>query len=314
MATLKYGNGGVKYDQATVQSGTFTKITSSQAVITTFDGWTITGNGSFSLSNGAITGGTISSYSINRPGGELYASMSGLSLSVSTYNSYANRGDGLGLFKYVLSGNDTITGGSGNDTFLSTSGSDFYSGGAGTDIVYYSGARSSYTVSKSTTSTSMTVSKPNTFSVDGLASDIERMHFTDNKAIAFDIEGVAGQAYRMYQAAFDRKPDAGGLGFWIATMDIGASLTDVAAGFANSQEFKNLYGAAPTNAELVTRLYQNVLDRAPDAQGFQYWTGLLDSGKLAVKDVMVGFSESPENKAAVVGSISGGMEYNLWLG
>ncbi|HYD60227.1 MAG TPA: DUF4214 domain-containing protein [Noviherbaspirillum sp.] len=66
------------------------------------------------------------------------------------------------------------------------------------------------------------------------------------------------------------------------------SLADVAAGFANSQEFKNLYGASPTNAELVTRLYQNVLHRAPDSGGFQHWTGLLDSGQLAVKDVMVG--------------------------
>ncbi|HYD60228.1 MAG TPA: hypothetical protein VEC35_07730 [Noviherbaspirillum sp.] len=47
--------------------------------------------------------------------------MSGLSLSVSTYNNYANRGDGVGLFKHVLSGNDSTSGATGNDTFLSTS-------------------------------------------------------------------------------------------------------------------------------------------------------------------------------------------------
>lgn len=314
MATLIYGNGGIKYDSATVQSGMFTKITSSQVVITTTDGWAITGYGSFNLSGGSITGGTITGYSVTRPDGQLYASMSGLSLSVSTYNSYASRGDGLGLFKYVLSGNDSMSGGTGNDTFLSTSGYDFYSGGSETDIVYYTTTRASHTVTKNTANNTMTVSKPFTSAVDSLDKTIERIHFADNKGVAFDVDGVAGQAYRMYQAAFDRKPDVGGLGFWIATMDIGASLTDVAAGFAGSQEFKNLYGAAPTNAELVTRLYQNVLDRAPDAEGFQYWTGLLDSGKLAVKDVMVGFSESTENKAAVVGSISGGIEYNIWLG
>lgn len=314
MATLLYGNGGIKYDYASVQSGTFTKITSSQVVITTTEGWAITGYGSFNLSNGSITGGTITAYSVHRPDGQLYVSMSSISLSVSTYNSYANRGDGLGLFKYVLSGNDATSGGTGNDTFLSTSGYDFYYGGSGTDIVYYTTTRASHTVTKNTADNTMTVSKPYTSAVDSLDKTVERIHFADNKAVAFDVEGVAGQAYRMYQAAFDRKPDADGLGFWIATMDNGTNIYEVASGFANSQEFKNLYGAAPTNAELVTRLYQNVLDRAPDAEGFQYWTGLLDTGKLAVKDVMVGFSESAENKAAVVGSITSGIEYNLWLG
>ncbi|HYD60230.1 MAG TPA: DUF4214 domain-containing protein [Noviherbaspirillum sp.] len=314
MATVLYGNGGIKYDYASVQSGMFTKVTSSQVVITTTEGWAITGYGNFNLSNGSITGGTITAYSVNRPDGQLYVSVSGLSLSVSTYNNYANRGDGLGLFKHILSGNDSTSGGTGNDTFLSTSGYDFYYGGGGTDIVYYATTRASHTITKNTTNNTMTVSKPFTSAVDSLDKTVERIHFADNKAVAFDVDGTAGQVYRMYQAAFDRKPDVGGLGLWIATMESGMSLADVAAGFANSQEFKNLYGASPTTAELVTRLYQNVLHRAPDSGGFQHWTGLLDSGQLAVKDVMVGFSESLENKAAVMGSISGGMEYNLWLG
>ena len=313
MATLKYGNGGIKYDQATVQTGTYTSITSSQVVITTTEDWQIIGSGSFSLSGGSITGGTITGYGIYKSDGALYASMTGLSLSVSTYDSYVSRGDGLGLFKSVLTGNDTITGGNGNDSFLASSGGDFYNGGAGIDTVVYTGTRASHTVTKTSGSATITVNKPNTLATDALV-DVDRLQFSDNKVIAFDIENIAGQAYRMYQAAFDRKPDAGGLGYWIAAMDKGASLSDVAAGFMNSQEFKNLYGTSPTNAELVTRLYQNVLDRAPDSGGFAYWTGLLDSKQRTTMDVMIGFSESPENKAAVLGSISGGMEYNLWLG
>lgn len=33
--------------------------------------------------------------------------------------------------------------------------------------------------------------------------------------VSFDINGPAGQVYRIYQAAFNRKPDLPGLGFWI---------------------------------------------------------------------------------------------------
>jgi hypothetical protein len=35
------------------------------------------------------------------------------------------------------------------------------------------------------------------------------------RAVALDVDGAAGQAYRLYQAAFDRAPDKNGLGYWI---------------------------------------------------------------------------------------------------
>ena len=59
---------------------------------------------------------------------------------------------------------------------------------------------------------------------------VERLHFTDEN-IALDISGIAGQAYRLSQAAFDRKPDLKGLGYWINDKDLGSSRTTVAAGF-----------------------------------------------------------------------------------
>ena len=49
----------------------------------------------------------------------------------------------------------------------------------------------------------------------------ERLTFSDAN-IALDIDGNAGQAHRIYKAAFDRAPDLGGLGFWINTLDNGA--------------------------------------------------------------------------------------------
>lgn len=128
-------------------------------------------------------------------------------------------------------------------------------------------------------------------------SNVERVLFSDS-AVAFDVSGYAGQAYRLYQV-LNRKPDPDGLGYWISTLEKGATLFNVAGVFTTSQEFKNLYGAAPTTAELVTLLYNNVLDRAPDSGGFQYWTNLLDTKQIALPDVIVYFSESNENKNAL---------------
>ena len=67
--------------------------------------------------------------------------------------------------------------------------------------------------------------------------------------------------------------------------------------------------ASPTNAEIVTRFYDNVLGRAADTGGYNYWLGILDSGQASVAGVLASFSESPENQAAVIGVIGNGILY-----
>ena len=203
-----------------------------------------------------------------------------------------------------LAGNDTINGGLGDDQIDGGAGNDNLDGGAGTDIALYYGSRASYTTSK--TSTGFTVSSP----VDGVdtLANVERLKFAGT-AIALDTSGVSGQAYRVYKAAFNRTPDLGGLGFWISGMDGGESLNAVAQGFVNSAEFKTVYGSSPTNAQIVTRFYDNVLGRSADTGGYNYWLGLLDSGQSSVAGVLASFSESPENQAAVIGVIGNGILY-----
>ena len=44
----------------------------------------------------------------------------------------------------------------------------------------------------------------------------------------------------------------------------------------------------------MTIVYQNVLHREPDPDGFAYWLAGLDSGKFGRGQMMIGFSESPE--------------------
>ncbi|MBC7683843.1 MAG: DUF4214 domain-containing protein [Bdellovibrionales bacterium] len=122
-----------------------------------------------------------------------------------------------------------------------------------------------------------------------------RLRFSDT-SIALDVDGVAGKAYRIYRAAFGRAADIAGLNYWIVAMDGGATFDAVAADFSQSAEFKALYGATPSNADIVARLYQNVLGRKGDAAGVAYWNALLDKKLVTTAQVLAAFSESAENK------------------
>ena len=205
---------------------------------------------------------------------------------------------GFGVVNIWLIGN------AGANTISGSTGSDIIDGGASTDTALYYGNRTNYTISK--VSAGWTVSST-AEGVDTL-TNIERLKFADT-AIAYDTSGVGGQTYRVYKAAFNRTPDVGGLGFWISGMDGGVSLNSVAQGFVNSAEFKSVYGASPTNAQIVTRFYDNVLGRAADSGGYNYWLGILDSGQSSVAQVLASFSESSENQAAVIGVIGNGILY-----
>jgi serralysin len=125
--------------------------------------------------------------------------------------------------------------------------------------------------------------------------------------VAFDTDGDAGQAYRLYQAAFNRTPDQAGLGYHIHNLDRGMTLHDVAQAFVSSNEFKFTYGPL-NNTQFATQLYANVLHRAPDAAGLAYHVANLDAGASRA-DVLIGFSESSENQAALIGVISSGMVF-----
>jgi Ca2+-binding RTX toxin-like protein len=113
---------------------------------------------------------------------------------------------------------------------------------------------------------------------------------------AFDT--ASAQIYRLYRATLERDPDAAGLLSWAARLTSGeAGLVQVTAGFVNSPEFRARYGQTDDTG-FVTLLYANVLGRAPDAAGLAHWTALLARGALSREQVVTGFSESAEFRAA----------------
>jgi Ca2+-binding RTX toxin-like protein len=199
----------------------------------------------------------------------------------------------------------TVPGTTGNDILRGGAGNDSLDGGVGVDTVAYSGSRSNYTLTKGASTYTLT-DKTGVDGTDTL-TNIERLQFSD-RTVALDISGTAGQAYRVYQAAFNRTPDNGGLKYWIGLMDGGYTLAGVASGFIASAEFKTLYGSNPTNELFVSKLYDNVLHRAPDTGGYNYWVGLLNTKKIDSISALINFSESPENQAGVIGVIQNGID------
>lgn len=99
---------------------------------------------------------------------------------------------------------------------------------------------------------------------------------------------------RLYCAYFLREADAGGRAYWNDLYRNGESLEVIAEQFAVSEEFRNSYGAQQSTGDFVTLIYRNLFDRAPDAEGFAYWTNLLDTGQTFRGVVMTYFSMSQE--------------------
>ena len=88
----------------------------------------------------------------------------------------------------------------------------------------------------------------------------------------------SGRMFRLYNASFKRLPDRDGLEYWINQFSSGAnSIRVVASSFLGSAEFAERYGSNIKDEKYVTTLYQNVLGRAPDTSGLNYWLGQLSS-------------------------------------
>ena len=194
-------------------------------------------------------------------------------------------------------GNDTI--GSANASVSATR----IDGGLGTDTATYSGRQGDYVIAQ--------IGKA-TLSIKGSGindtlSNVERLKFSDI-LVAVDIEGAAGQAYRLYQAAFHRTPDKEGVSYWTNQLDHGASLRSVAENFIISNEFKATFGdpATLSNSKFLDVLYANILGRAPEASGKTFWQGQLDQG-MSRATVLASFSESPENVKIVGSAIQNGI-------
>jgi Ca2+-binding RTX toxin-like protein len=206
-------------------------------------------------------------------------------------------------------GTNVLRGGDGNDILDGAGGADTLYGDAGFDIARFAGSVKDYTLNKTTWRHEV---KSKDGSITAL-HDVEHLQFADAD-VTFDTDGIAAQAYRIYQAAFDRKPDLEGLGYWISRMSGGMALDQVARHFVDSLEFKTVFGANPDNVQLVDKMYQHVLHRAPDPAGRDYWIAAMEQDGLSRAQVLESFSQSQENQDALIVIIGHGIAYTPYVG
>ncbi len=139
------------------------------------------------------------------------------------------------------------------------------------------------------------------------SQDIDRVLFKDGY-VAFDTDGVAGQAYRLYQAAFGQVSDLVSLGDTIYQMDQGLALSTAAGELLASAAFLNANGSNLSHTDFITLVYGNALGRAPEVGESALWLSRLSSGSTR-EQLVVALSESSEGSAYVASRIEDGIAY-----
>ncbi|WEJ57182.1 DUF4214 domain-containing protein [Devosia sp. FJ2-5-3] len=334
MARITANAGFNTYDPV-AWTGRPTFLGSNQMTVT--NGYDTTRIEGYSLTysfDGRLTGGTVTKIQYFQ-GEQLKGAIDNFSLWGGTVGQHVSWGDYAGLYRtiqqghdtvFASSGNDRLAGhdgddsitagggtdqvyaGAGNDTITLTRGSTYVDGGSGFDIVYMPGRGGTYGQSKTAEGWQFW---NNAEGINSNIANVERVAFSDGVR-AFDVDGNAGMGFRVYQAAFARDPDAGGLGWWIKALDAGRKDPhSMAADFIYSSEFINKYGTPQTvsNGRYIELLYQNALGRQLDQSGFDFWNQKLSSGQMDRSDLLLYFADSAENRAQTAPEISDGIWY-----
>jgi len=96
-----------------------------------------------------------------------------------------------------------------------------------------------------------------------------------------------------YRSTLGRDADAGGRAHWINVIRSGTAPATVAADFYASDEYHRRVGG--TDAAWIDDLYQELLDRTPEASGAAYWVGQLAAG-VPRRDAALAFYQSLESR------------------
>lgn len=308
-ATIEYSGSNFGADGAGLRAGT--------AVVDTYR-LTVGGQVVLSLTNTSVTGAPLAAWVQGDGSAFLPVALAGADVFSLSNSSERRNGFGGNDLMHGLGGSDTLLGGDGKDTLWGGEGNDRLEGEGGDDLVV-GGQGDDYALGGAGTDTFLTGALRKQVRVDAggwsanlsgsegrdQVYDFERLAFADG-VLHLDPAGAAGQVWRLYGAAFGRGAETTGLTGWVAALDSGAvTLAGAAGGFVGSAEFAQRYGQLD-DAGFVTRLYANVLGRAPDAAGLQAWTAQL-AGGASRAEVLLGFSESTEYKAA-----TGASTARLW--
>ena len=94
----------------------------------------------------------------------------------------------------------------------------------------------------------------------------------------FATEPTIENVTKLYVATFNRAPDAAGVDYWV--YDSGLSLEEIAQSFFDQQETQALYPSDMDNRSFIQAVYQNLFNRDPDPEGWDYWEEELNSENI----------------------------------
>ncbi|MDD2266028.1 nidogen-like domain-containing protein [Sulfuricurvum sp.] len=195
-------------------------------------------------------------------------------------------------------GDDTLYGEAGNDHLVGGDGNNILNGGDGIDYALYSGIRNTLNIHDNGDGT-YTVDRG---TLQDLLTNIEYVSFDDGSMsvpYAVEVRDNQEEFSRFYNALFGRDPDQAGLTYWVNDLispifgGNGNTIQGAAQAFTDSTEFQNMYGASVSNTDFVNLLYQNILHRAADQAGYDYWLAEINvSGNRG--GMIVSFANSAE--------------------
>jgi streptogramin lyase len=128
-----------------------------------------------------------------------------------------------------------------------------------------------------------------TYWVTQLQGGMSRQQATE--AIWNSNEQRGHEVDRYYQTFFQRAADPAGRAYWIQQLQSSMDETAVIQAFLTSQEYQTLH---PDNASFVQGLYNDVLGRAGESSGVDYWQNLLQTcvGRAALAQGFLGSDEA----------------------
>ncbi|NBP37055.1 MAG: DUF4214 domain-containing protein [Betaproteobacteria bacterium] len=256
----------------------------------------------------------------------LEGSLSSVGLASSGMPAVDNLGIAFGTAVEFVIGtafDDKFTGSPRDETWLPGLGRDSIDAGAGIDLVRVPAKFESLDGSaKPSTKLSLVRADPKgmddevpwQLTGDGFSyvlQGVERLQFSDGQFLALDLQGHAGQAYRLLESMGGKKPSKDLLGAWIVQLDEGLGLDRMAEQLLLQFQGKLSMQTALREPEtFIQALYQEILGRSPDPEGYAWWLSMLSNRKASPSDLLIALSESIENQTATLSLIGTGIPYD----
>lgn len=125
------------------------------------------------------------------------------------------------------------------------------------------------------------------------------------------IKSNKDKLYYIYEAVLNRNPDEKGFAYWLNKMEQESyTIEDILPSFyssieaignhlQNSRKITEQVNQFKSNADKISFLYQNILDRMPEPAGLKYWMEQLRSGK-SIEQIITAMYSSKEFKSKYV--------------